>query len=563
MAMAGTVAGGWSGPGVKGFRNIFGPPARTERYQGFLELPEGEARTRDLMDRLARRMREPYSWPHGDGRGASDNPDLPAGYVYLAQLVAHDLSFLSSTLPSVDDPLVGHRNLRAIALNLDTVYGGGPLDKPFAYARSGRGTPRHLLRLAPAPGRPERIRRRDYDNDDAFQAALDAHRGELEAWEGLRRGARDIARVSCPHLNDPAGSRSDALTDPLIADPRNDDNAILSQTLVLFHMLHNSVCERLVGKPVSDAGGRTFKASDRGLFRAARGVVTRVYHDVLRRDLMPRLLNDKVLTRYQNGPDAFIDRSAEAAMPVEFAHAAFRVGHAMVSPAYRFNARARFGLRDVLLTNSTDLPSSMPIAGSWLIDWSHFYELGGARPNLAQRIAPHLHAIFYDDTMFGEGEGRDAVPSLAHHDLLRCASRHIRSLRSLIAHVPNDLCRASPVLSSADFRRQVIDAWLGNGDGFAEDERQQIAEDPPLSLFLYLEAAVEEEGLRLGTLGSLIVAEVIYRAMENAEEDAASGEMAGTVFGGETPRTMPDVLRFLASHYDLARSGFVGSETSN
>src|SRR3954465_4376738 len=57
-----------------------------------------------------------------------ENPAIPAGYTYLAQFVDHDLTF-DPTPPGrrVDDLA----NLRTPRLDLDSLYGAGPLDQPY------------------------------------------------------------------------------------------------------------------------------------------------------------------------------------------------------------------------------------------------------------------------------------------------------------------------------------------------------------------------------------------------------------------------------------------------
>jgi hypothetical protein len=95
-----------------------------------------------------------------------------------------------------------------------------------------------------------------------------------------------------------------------------------------------------------------------------------------------------------------------------------------------------------------------------------------------------------------------------------------------------------------------------------------------LPFYVLFEATHDEAGLRLGRLGSLIVAEVLYRAMlddllpgetvtASLQENLAglSREMLGnnTLHNVPEIREMADLVRFIADRNDLldARPAFV------
>ena len=117
-----------------------------------------------------------------------------------------------------------------------------------------------------------------------------------------------------------------------------------------------------------------------------------------------------------------------------------------------------------------------------------------------------------------------------------------------------------------------LEAQAGPQNGFSVEEREAVAADPPLLLFVLLEAALEQDGLCLGVLGSVIVAEVIFRALDTAERVERAREdlqarnvfgddadrLADGVFRADTPRSMPDLIRFLAGlpHLKDARPSF-------
>src|SRR5207247_7319418 len=63
---------------------------------------------------------------------ATDNPRIPAGFTFLGQFVAHDIT--------ADRSLLLHharlnelRNFRTPRLDLESLYGGGPTGSPYLY----------------------------------------------------------------------------------------------------------------------------------------------------------------------------------------------------------------------------------------------------------------------------------------------------------------------------------------------------------------------------------------------------------------------------------------------
>jgi hypothetical protein len=73
-----------------------------------------------------------------------NNPTITAGFTFLGQFLDHDMTFdPTSSLARRQDP-EAIRNFRIPALDLDSVYGGGPVASPHLYDRTvdgGRTTP--------------------------------------------------------------------------------------------------------------------------------------------------------------------------------------------------------------------------------------------------------------------------------------------------------------------------------------------------------------------------------------------------------------------------------------
>ena len=101
------------------------------------------------MSRLSRRMDEEIKWPsHADAAGALGKSPIPSGYTYLLQFVAHDL--VHSAIPlSVAGMLgAGTENARRVPLQLESLYGSGPVGSPHLYAQDAPNDDRRTkLRL--------------------------------------------------------------------------------------------------------------------------------------------------------------------------------------------------------------------------------------------------------------------------------------------------------------------------------------------------------------------------------------------------------------------------------
>ncbi len=506
-----------------GFRHFLARPLASQRYRAFgidpLEQPDHLPEVRNLMSRLSRRMDEEVKWtPLGDRPLERwENPAIPSGYTYLLQFVAHDL--VQSAIPlSIAGALgAGTENARRAPLRLESLYGSGPVGSPHLYAQ-------------------------DAPNDDR-RTKLRLGRMRWKEGRGNACPFRDVARAGSENVTgidrSIPGMRA-ALTEALIADPRNDDHALISQLTAMFAQLHNGLIDLIRRhEPANSAAGRFNAAHKR--FLCARDALTAIYQNILRKDVMRRVLHPAIYAAYAAPGTQFMDQRSDARgdweIPFEFSHGAFRFGHAMVRPEYRINDLSTHDLYNTLEKNSANDPVNMPLDETWMIRWSRFFEINGSRPNYSRRIGTYLSDGLGNDQIFASFDATERV-GLLYRDLFGSALAGMWSVDALIAEIaarrPQSIA-ASPLLSDRAFRVARLREWLAAAPTYGKltaADIETLSNDPPLPFFVLFEAMQQpQEGRHLGLLGSIIVAEVIFGALASARlphgDLAIAGQLAG------------------------------------
>jgi hypothetical protein len=503
-----------------GFRHFLGTPRPSQRFKAYgidpLVAPAHLPRVRGLMNRLSRRMNAEVQWPpHSDpSLERWENPRIPSGYTYLLQFVAHDL--VHSAIPlSVAGVLgAGTANARRAALQLETLFGSGPVGSPFVYALDAPDDERRTkLRLG-------RMRWKD-KNVEAGCPFRDIARTPAENVTGIDRSI--------------AGHRV-ALTEALVADPRNDDHAIMSQLTALFALLHNSLID-LIRRHEPDDGPNAQLGAAYKRFLCARSALTLIYHNIIRKDLMQRVLHPAIYAAYSGPTPNFIDGPTSSnsgdgwQIPLEFSHGAFRFGHAMVRPEYIINDLSTHDLNNTLEKSSANDPVNMPLDSSWIVRWSRFFEIDGSRPNFSRRIGPFLSDGLGNDQIFPAFDETNRV-GLLYRDLFGAAIAGMWSVDALIAEIavrrPHFIAM-SRLLADRVYRASQLREWLASEPAYGELTSQDIetlSNDPPLPFFILFEAMQQPVtgGLCLGPLGSIIVSEVIFGALPQDSVLLSNGE---------------------------------------
>jgi hypothetical protein len=531
-------------------RNVFREPQGAERFAlgvtGGDVAETGLPRLKRLMGGLARMMHGAADRADEDG---GDNPELPAGYTYLLQFIGHDLVASGAPAWAVGAAATEQRDLRPARLRLDTLYGMGPDICPFVY--EARSAPQAGLGQAPMRG-PERLR-------------LGRLRPERTA--GCSAGPMlDVPRGGEPIKAGRPWNRPDVL----LADARNDANGILSQMTVLFSALHNAILARIADEP--PAAGAAPRMSTR--FARAREATTLLYRHVIREDLLPRLLLPEVLSHYRHlGAEDFLDqRGRDSGLPPELSHGVFRVGHAMVRSEYRLHGASRQPLSGLLTHTSLSRPDAMPPSGDWAVCWRHFFPMPShPPPTPSRRLRPCYAGDLQLERRFGAIDETGTI-GLAYRDLMSAATAGLWSVAGLYAVLRAE--GGDPVghraLADDHWRTERVRDWLARRAGASRlsgEDCDSIAQDPPLSFYILFEAEEEAAGMRLGLLGSVLLAEALFGAMrrdplpaERVHETLAgqlhwlSPALTGSdpnAGGLERVRSMSDLVAIAAGASDL------------
>lgn len=206
-----------------------------------------------------------------------DNPNSTAGVTFFGQFLDHDFTFdLDSRL---GEPAVPQEspNQRTPALDLDSLYGGGPHRSRELYERASR----------------------------RVGAKLRIESGGL---------FEDLPRT-------PTGTA-------VIGDPRNDENMIISGFHAAMIKFHNNVVDLLAVRNRRD--------EPEEIYRKARRLVTWHYQWIVVNEFLPAVIGRSRVDRLVANRERVFPTRVPF-IPVEFQGAAYRMGHSMVRPSYRAN----------------------------------------------------------------------------------------------------------------------------------------------------------------------------------------------------------------------------------
>lgn len=547
---------------------------------------------RETLDRYAR-LAKAMARTRNRGDDSLANPHIPAGYTYLGQFIAHDIAFHETRAEHVlpgGGALIGGRTPR---LDLDSLYGDGPEVDPHRFRREATSDGRWRFALAPALSR-HHTRLRAVDKDDATIGD-----GPTMCVFGESIPDADLPRrAPCPALpvfvSPGVVDRSAAEgCEALVADPRNDENLLISQLTVTWMKLHNLIAQKVAADMAGDGGGEVGAEQANAIFLRARKITVRCYQNVILHDYLRRLLHPDVYRDLtaggQNGP-AFLMyvrdsagvlrdriRGDRFAVPPEFWAAAFRTGHVMIQSKYWANdafGNAAFSLMKFMeLTGPTS--DETPLKDNWVLDMGRFFfrtGLGGEANDVADGVLttgkPDRKANFshrlHLSTARELGPDSDGVSTvggsagLIYSDLLRGLAARLgapamRTARQLLADFPA-LAPASMHLDRQEIRIALEGVGRKQRDKLSAADLAALSEPSETPLLIYLLAEAQsarcgDNGRHLGPVGSRLVGEVIVAAITAGGDWRSAGQAAEqdwrALFGAAAPRSMPEVLEAL------------------
>ncbi|MGB8399322.1 peroxidase family protein [Bradyrhizobium sp.] len=501
---------------IGGMRNLL-PMSDSEMFGAGKDPRDLRTLMRKLSARISRdpppseEKRDPR--PDEDKVLPEDNPNIPSGYTYLLQFLAHDMVNTSISLAATEGRRFGFQNARQQPLTLDTIYGGGPDVSPQAYEYS---------RLC------ERSR--------GFMPRTQLRCGRAQARSGstAHMPFADIGRavptdISDDGLVDRKGAPRCLRTEALIADARNEDQALIAQLTLVFHRMHNFVLDQIDRALQPSTAPDAYRN-----FICARFILTLIYRKIIVKDVLYRLLDPSVYRYYflptTNPQNLLSDEKVIGQIPVEFSHGAFRCGHAMLRDSYRVKGAEAIDAGRAMHFNSRRSPGFVPLSEEWMVNWEHFFPLNGQPPvNLSRRLRPNFSSLarseFYFAPLMPNSDENGDAPGLPNRDLVSAVFARIWSVPKLI-----DALRAKSAEKATDLVNFLppydehvsgLTAWLketanpgGISEQFDPEDIVAIAQDPPLPFFVLYEAQAKHHGQRLGLLGSIIIAETIAGAMQ-------------------------------------------------
>jgi hypothetical protein len=387
---------------------------------------------------------------------------VPAIFTYFGQFIDHDITARTDREGMVtsigraepvnrldpDHIIANLRNGRRPAFDLDSVFGEAP----------------GLAGLAgPNPART--VSNQLYDANFQLKLFEDA-------------GRRDVPR---------SASRS-----AIIPDGRNDENPNLSQLQYAMMAFYNRVHDAQTG-------------GDAAAYIRARQLCAWAFQYVVVEDWLktvcePLIVDDTLA----NGPRFFGDAAGQGGsfVPLEFSVAGFRFAHTMIRPSYQANAGAALvPITEMLGFAGKDQFFDAASSGveqlkqESVIDYN-FFARGGSNTQMARKMDSKIARGLGLLTL----EGRETDPVLGH--LARANLLRSKNLSIPIGQAIADGFGVLPLSPS--------EILSGEDPAIADVlTTYSFHQRSPLWYYILREAKVQQDGERLGEVGSRLVCETI------------------------------------------------------
>ncbi len=397
-----------------------------------------------------------------------DNPTMTAGSTFVGQFTDHDITFdQTSQLGIPQNPLISP-NTRTPALDLDSVFGGGPGIRPDLYVDNSDGSVGPKLKI------------------------------------GSGGVHEDVPRVA----------NGDGTYTALLGDPRNDENVIIAGLHCGHILFYNRVLDQLSEFDVSRFPAARVGEPSNGYvaFLLARQVTLWHYQWLLVNEHLPQIAGQAVVSDVlENGNRFYKPPPGDGFMPIEFGAACYRFGHSMVRPSYRANFTSGTGDSPnpaadpffALVFDATEPDFSAPpsydrddLLGGFpaprrYIGWQTFFDLGDGQVKNNKKVDTTISSVLFTLPVPAIAPKTQTSPTvLPQRNLLRQLTWGLPSGQAV--------ARAMRVasLSAADL------AEIGG-------VYPPFATSTPLWSYILAEAKMAAGGLNLGPVGGRIVTETL------------------------------------------------------
>jgi len=383
-----------------------------------------------------------------------DNPTHTAGVTFFGQFMDLDITFDSrSTLGVPTDPSTTP-NARLAAFDLDTIYGQGP-----------------------------NVSALYYDAND--NAKLRIETGGI--FEDLPRNADMTA---------------------IIPDPRTDQNMMVSGLHCAFILFHN--------KAVDYVRQQLGLIDPAAIFAEAKRLTIWHYQWMIVNEFLPLFVGPAMVSDIlTNGRRFYQPAKGEAAMPIEFQGACFRVGHTMIRPSYRANLKGDGGkpffgfIFDPSLGDLTSAPGKDPgdlragfRAPRRFIGWQTFFDFKDGEVKRNKLIDTKISTPLFTLPL-GAIASHKAPTALMQRNLLRHMTWSMPSGQAIAGAMGVDRL-------SADDLKELKTYGVG------------LEQNTPLFYYMLKESALVPNGdigkntggFHLGPVGGRIVGEVVLGLLQ-------------------------------------------------
>jgi Animal haem peroxidase/TAT (twin-arginine translocation) pathway signal sequence len=301
-----------------------------------------------------------------------DNPTMTAGSTFVGQFIDHDITFdQTSTLGVPQNPSISP-NPRTPALDLDSVFGGGPGLRPDLYVHNADGS------IGPK----------------------------------LKLGSGGV------HEDVPRLANGDGSYTALLGDPRNDESVIIAGLHCAHILFYNRLLDELSQHDLARfPSARHADWTNRyERFLIAREVTLWHYQWLLVNEHLPQIAGQAIVDHVlRKGNRFYRPRAGHAFMPIEFAAAAYRFGHSMVRPSYRANFTSGTGdstdptanpffalvfdpnepaFSDPVSHDRADLLGGYPAPRRY-IGWQTFFDLGDGQVKNNKKIDTIISSVLF------------------------------------------------------------------------------------------------------------------------------------------------------------------------